>query len=137
MGVCSFSGDPLSTGWNLGAAATVILPLLMYTIAALVHRNKDEHGGDNENNGWSRWWQQNDRRPEDEGSGALIFCYFWMLLQFGLLWWYGDLVFRRDAQILPLLTALITFCGLCFMGVILAVGLGVSAFLVSICNGPD
>ncbi|CAB9506063.1 expressed unknown protein [Seminavis robusta] len=156
LGLPSFSelkGNSFLLGWNVGAAATVLLPLLILTISRHTHynangNNNDDGGnGDGYRNSWWRWGNRCDgdgnceqgsndqtpwwwfgggsRDPEDEGKGSLIFVYVYATALFVALTLYGNFVFRRNSDFGALQGALLMFTNLAFLAMILVAGLGV------------
>jgi hypothetical protein len=118
--------------FNIAAGATVILPLFMWMIACLVGGDRD--GGGEENSWWSwgnrdgeGWW--GNQPAEERGQGvALGFVYFWSLVLFGGIVWYGNRVLEKDNKELlkGFLVTLIVFTNLALMLAVLTGGLGVS-----------
>ena len=92
--------DYFIVGWNVGAVVSVILPLAMWLIACIGHTS--ENNNDNNSDGSNQWNNKN--------MNGLLFGYGWSLLVFSLIVWYGNVVFRKHANPLPLLSALIVFC---------------------------
>ena len=90
--------------------------------------NNNNGGNDENSGGWWFWGNNGEemRREDQQGRGAIVFVYLWSLLVFGLLVWYGNVVFRKNAHPLPLLSAMVVFWNMCFMCLILVCSLGVS-----------
>jgi hypothetical protein len=126
--------------FNIMAGATVLLPLFIWMIAGLVTR--DGEGGGGEEN---RWWSWGDReegwwgRAEEREQGVTLgFVYFWALLLFGGIVWYGNRVLQNDSkeQIKGFLVTLIVFTNLALMLAVLTGDLGVSVLsLIASCHG--
>mmetsp|Transcript_24446 Transcript_24446/g.40518 ORF Transcript_24446/g.40518 Transcript_24446/m.40518 type:complete len:281 (+) Transcript_24446:46-888(+) len=95
------------------------------------NNNNNNQNNNNQNSGWW-WWSRNNeedqdrRREENQGKGAVIFAYLWTLLVFGALVWYGNLVFRRNAHPLPLVSAMVVFWNMSFIGAILVGNVGIN-----------
>ena len=92
--------DYFVVGWNVGAVLSVILPFVLWLVACIIHTsdNKNNNNGDGSN----QWWNSK--------NNGILFGYCWSLLLFGLIVWYGNVVFRKQANPLPLLSALVVFC---------------------------
>ena len=96
--------DYFVVGWNVGAVVSVILPFVLWLVASIIHTNdtnKNNNNGDGSNQS-SPWWNSK--------NNGILFGYCWSLLLFGLIVWYGNVVFRKQANPLPLLSALVVFC---------------------------
>ena len=102
--------------FNIPAAVTVLLPLFMWLIAFLAGGNGAD--GADANQGGA-----------DQGQVvALGFVYFWSLLLFVGIVWYGNLVLENDNQELlkVLMAALVVFTNLSLMLAVLTGRVGVS-----------
>jgi hypothetical protein len=102
-----WNGDWLLLGWNVSAATSVLLPLLMLTISRLVHWDADNADGDdndnNDNHAIPWWWlRRGSADPADRGTGSLIFVYVYSMGLFGILTLYGNYVLRRGTLYGPL-----------------------------------
>lgn len=76
-------------GWNVSAATTVLLPLLMLTISRLVHWDADNGNGDNDNGddnnnnnnnnsgSWWHWGNSNNNGQVEEGSNDNAIPWWW------------------------------------------------------------
>jgi hypothetical protein len=128
--------NQLPLAFHITAGATVLLPLFIWMIARLVTRDGEDGGGgggDEEN----RWWSWGDReegwwgRAEEREQGVTLgFVYFWALLLFGGIVWYGNRVLQNDnkEQLKGFMVTLIVFTNLALMLAVLTGGLGVSVF---------
>ena len=112
--------------FNMTAGATVFLPLFTSMIASLVSGEE------------IRWWSWG--RAEELGQGVTLgFVYFWSLLLFGGIVWYGgNRVLQNDnkGQLKGFLVTLILFTNLALMLALLTSDLGVSvSWLIASCHG--
>ncbi|CAB9506263.1 expressed unknown protein [Seminavis robusta] len=142
--------DSFLMGWNVAAAATVLLPLLIMTVARSTHVG--EGGGDNDNNNNNNnnnnangnWWGGNneqgsgDQTPwwwfggngasgdeeEPQGRGSVIFVYVYATALFLAMILHGNFVLGRNADFGALQGALFVFTHLAFLTLILVAGLG-------------
>jgi hypothetical protein len=83
-----WNGDWFLLGWNVSAASTVLLPLLMLTISRLVHWDADNDNGsgdNNDNNGGGSWWHWGNNnnnnsyngQQQEEGSNDNAIPWWW------------------------------------------------------------
>ena len=92
--------DYFVISWNVGAVLSLILPLSLWIVACIFHTSENNNNANSD--GSNRW--------TNKSSNGLLFGYSWSLLVFGLIVWYGNVVFRKQANLLPLLSALVVFC---------------------------
>ena len=83
--------DPLWLGWNIGAAVSFVVPLMIMTIARLVggegeeeQDNNDQddayYNNDNNNHWWNRWYNNNNNNnnnQEENNSQDVPWWWFW------------------------------------------------------------
>lgn len=117
----------LLLGWKIGAAVAVLVPLLMFGIASLINGREGERR-------W--WWSGEGGGREDRGKGFIIFAYFYMLVLFGLLVWYGIRVLGQPATVStgfwknggvsrsPLILAMLVFGSMTFLCTLLIARFG-------------
>lgn len=129
--------SPFLLSWNIGALASLVLPLL---ISLIIPRNRREGGeeetnwwnwgGNNNNNGNNQdnnnqdgqsWWQRlfggdrDDPEQRGMGGGVELFVYFYVIAIFGGLVWYGNRILRRGAFTLPLLASMFYLSNMSFL----------------------
>lgn len=124
----------LQAGWIGGAAASVVLPLILLGISRIQHQrgsssrsqqnsNYDDDDSLNEGNSVVPWWyiiigssrtraQQGDATVDGESSSPptiLIAAYLWSLLVFIGIAYYGYMALRNNTSTEGILLALILF----------------------------
>lgn len=122
--------------WFTSAAVTVFLPLLFFTVARLRNSNNaagDDNNNDDQaynyngqqqqnNNGAPWWWLWAEGNQRRQGfNPTLILIYFWSLLLFGGILYYG--YFIIDRNISSLIAALLVYANLCVLSMLFLGGL--------------
>jgi len=62
------------------------------------NQDEDQQGSNDATTPWWWFWSGEDREPDKEGSGALLFVYVWTLLLFVIMVIYGNIIFRRESM---------------------------------------
>jgi len=103
-------------GWNVGAILAIFIPIFLLFIAQLIQSQ-------NSGSRWRLW------RGDDKGYVGLWIVYFWSLLLFIGMIWYGNrvaLTDRASQNMRTLVGALFVFMCLCGMLCILVWAFAVS-----------
>jgi hypothetical protein len=98
--------------WNVGALLCLLTPLLIRFISFVSYKLVSKNNNGNQSSWWP--WQNNNSQWE-LGNGVVIFVSIWSFAIFAFLVWYGNMIFRKPANPLPLLSALVMHANLSLM----------------------
>jgi predicted permease len=114
-------------GWFSGAAGTIFLPLLIFTIARATNSEQEENNGennDNNENNATPWWffANSNRRDEERTPPILIATYLWSVLVFSGLVYYGYLHLKKSMDYNEIVVALVIFANYSILSMFLFSG---------------